>query len=223
MEPFARIYARAAKRKGGEQELEKLLPKVRSAKQLSNIPDDRFLAEMTACVFRAGFSWQVIENKWPNFERAFAGFDPRKCARLSDEALEKLAADASIVRNFMKIKTVRANAVFITDIQKEHGSFAKFVADWPATDIVGLRDLLKKRASRLGGNSGLYFLRGMGKDTFLLSKDVTGYLIHQGVVKKDPSSKRDWAAVQDAFGTWQQESGRPFAHISRIIACSFDA
>lgn len=218
-----KIYERAAKRKGGEKELEKLLPKVRSTKQLAQTPDDRFLAEMTACVFRAGFSWTVIENKWPNFERAFHGFDPRKCAHLSDEALEQLAADASIVRNFTKIKSVRENATFITDVQKEYGTFAKFIAGWPADDVVGLREILKKRASRLGGNSGLYFLRSMGKDTFVLSKDVTGYLIHQGVVKKEPSSKRDWAAVQEAFRTWKEQSDRPYAHVSRIIACSFDA
>ena len=55
MEDFDTIYQRACEHKGGETEVTALLPKVRSARAITNIGDDRFLSEMTRCVFQAGF------------------------------------------------------------------------------------------------------------------------------------------------------------------------
>ena len=65
-----------------------------------------------------------------------------------------------------------------------------------------------------------YFLRAVGKDTFLLTRDVVAYLVGQGIVDKQPSSQRDLKAVQNAFNQWQQQSGRSMAEISRVISCS---
>src|SRR5262245_31492196 len=113
MEKFDRIFARVAKRKGGDVALEELLPKPKTPAQLKRAKDDRYLAEMTRCVFRSGFVWQVIEHKWFGFEDAFDRFDPHACSMLSDEALEKLAVDERIVRNHKKIMSVRANAQFV--------------------------------------------------------------------------------------------------------------
>lgn len=222
MHLFASIYDRAIARKG-KAELEKLLPTPATAAQLIATPDDRYLAEMTKCIFRAGFVWRVIENKWPGFEEAFSGFNPLGMAHLSDEALERLGQDTRIVRNMQKIKTVRENAQFICDIAEEHGSFGQFLADWPSTDIVGLLTLLKKRGSRLGGNSAQYFLRFMGKDTFVLGNDVVACLKLEGVVTADkPSSQRDLKAIQVAFNTWAEETGLPLCQLSQIAACSID-
>jgi len=79
MHSFADTYARAAARKGGEAALEALLAEHRSKTpaELAAVPDDRWLAQMSKCVFQAGFNWQVIETKWPGFETAFHGFDPK--------------------------------------------------------------------------------------------------------------------------------------------------
>src|SRR5215469_15529812 len=60
---FAKIYARAAKRKGGEAALKKLLPRDANLKALAKLGDDRILAEMAQRVFSAGFVWKVIEQK----------------------------------------------------------------------------------------------------------------------------------------------------------------
>ena len=76
--PFKAIRARAEKRKGGPKALEKLLPNKPDMKALAKLADDRILAEMTQRVFSAGFAWSVIENKWPDFEKAFLGFKPAK-------------------------------------------------------------------------------------------------------------------------------------------------
>ena len=172
MTPFKTILARAAKRKGGQAKLEALLPKAPSERALAKLTDDRALAEMSKRIFSAGFVWSVIESKWPGFEAAFLGFEPRKLLMKPDEFWEKLVADKRIVRNPQKIMAVRGNARFVSDIAREHGSFGKFLAAWPATDQVGLLDLLAKRGTRLGGNTGQYLIRFLGKDSFIASRDA---------------------------------------------------
>ncbi len=219
---FDRIYEIAANRKGGADAVEANLAKPKSADEIKATPDDRFLAQMTKCIFQAGFNWKVIENMWPGFEVAFDGFDIARCAMLHDEDFERLVSDKSIVRNGPKIRTVQENARFIAEIADEHGSFGSFLANWPSENLIGLMELLKKRGSRLGGNSGAYFLRSSGVDGFILSQSVVNRLIAEGVVDKAPSSKKDMAATQAAFNEWKAQSGRSLIEISRVLAMSID-
>ena len=143
--PFKRIRERAAKRKGGEKVLASLLPKKRNNKDLAKLGDDRVLAEMARRVFSAGFVWRVIDQKWPGFEEAFLGFNPKRLLFQPAEFWHDLASDKRIVRNPQKIKSVRENARFVSDIAAEHGSFGKFLATWPVDDQVGLMEVLAKR------------------------------------------------------------------------------
>src|SRR5690242_13584186 len=85
----------------------------------------------------------------------------------SPAAIEKLMGDARLIRHLGKLRSVPANAAAIGDVSAEHGSFGAWIADWRDSDIVGLWDALAKRFSQLGGNSGPYFLRMAGKDTFI--------------------------------------------------------
>ena len=220
METFAAIYQRAAARKGGEQTLETLLTPVKGQSDLSKIHDADVLAEMTKCVFRSGFVWKVIEAKWPGFEAAFSDFDVIHCAMLADEDLEALQGNTNIVRHGKKIASVRANAQYILDVRADHGSFPSFLTEWPNDDFVGLWEHLKKNGSRLGGQTGRYFLRFIGYDTPIFSKDVVAALIQADVVDKEPTSKKAQLTTQEAFVAWQQESGRSFKEISRVLAMS---
>ena len=220
METFAAIYQRAAARKGGEQTLETLLTPVKGQSDLSKIHDADVLAEMTKCVFRSGFVWKVIEAKWPGFEAAFSDFDVMHCAMLADEDLEALQGNTNIVRHGKKIASVRANAQYILDVRADHGSFQNFLTEWPNDDFVGLWEHLNKNGSRLGGQTGRYFLRFIGYDTPIFSKDVVAALVQADVVDKEPTSKRAQLTTQEAFVTWQQESGRSFKEISRVLAMS---
>jgi len=217
---FAEIHARAKKRKGAKA-LKDLLPKVASNKQLTKVTDDRYLAMMTKVINQAGFSWKVIENKWPEFEEAFFKFDTFKLGLLSPEQWEAYCSDRRVVRNWQKIKALQENVFFVQDTAREHGSFGKFFADWPSTDQIGLMAHLKKHGSRLGGNSAMYFLRFMGKDSFVLSRDVVVTLRSTGLdIAERPSSKRDLTKIQDQFNAWHEETKLPFSHLSRIAACS---
>jgi 3-methyladenine DNA glycosylase Tag len=220
MTAFKTIRARAEKRKGAAA-LKRLLPAAPDPKALARLKDDRALAEMTKRVFSAGFAWSVIENKWPGFEAAFHGFDPARLCFEPDEFWDGLLEDARIVRNGAKIMSVRHNAGFVRDIAKEHGSFGKFLAAWPSTDQVGLTELLAKRGSRLGGNTGQMLLRFLGRDGFVTSRDVVACLRDAGLdIAEVVTSKRDLAKVQQQFNAWAEETGLPFTHLSRICAMS---
>lgn len=220
MRSFEQLFKMAAKRKGGPEALEALLSKPKSAAALRRIGDDRWLAGMTKSVFQAGFNWKVVEAMWPGFEAAFEGFDVNRLAMLSDEDIGRLVSDSRIVRHGAKITAVRDNAIFLKALAGEQGSAAKVFADWPASDYIGLLALLKQRGSRLGGATSQYFLRQIGKDSFILSRDVTAALIREGVVDKAPSSKSAMAAVQGAFNDWMAKSGRGLTQISRVLALS---
>ena len=222
VETFAKIYNRAAARKGGEKALELMLRPVQESTDLTKISDADVLAEMTKCVFRSGFVWKIIEAKWPGFQTAFSDFDVMHCAMLADEDLEVLQGNAEIVRHGKKIASVRANAQYILDVRADYGSFNQFLSQWPDNDFIGLWEHLKKNGSRLGGQTGRYFLRFIGYDTPMLSRDVVTALIKADVVDKDPTSKKAQQSVQDAFIAWQNESKRSLKEISRVLALSTD-
>jgi 3-methyladenine DNA glycosylase Tag len=212
--PFKTILARAEKRKGGAKALKALLPRTPDPKALAKLKDDRALAEISRRVFSAGFAWSVIETKWPGFEKAFVKFDPGRLSLQPDEFWDELIKDTSIVRNGAKIMSVRANAAFVREVAKEHGSFGKLLAKWPSSDQIGLLELLAKRGSRLGGNTGQM-------DCFVTSKDVVACLRDSGLDVPDTiTSKRDLAKVQAQFNAWAEETGLPYRQLSRICAMS---
>ena len=221
MTSFKTIRSRAERRKGGPAALKKLLPQAPDPKALARLSDDRVLSEMTKRVFSAGFAWSVIETKWPGFEAAFLGFEPGKLTFQPDDFWHELINDKRIVRNGAKIMSVRGNAALISEIAKEHGSFGKFLARWPSSDEIGLLDLLAKRGSRLGGNTGQMLLRFLGWDGFVTSRDVVACLRDAGLdIAEEVKSKGDLAKVQAQFNAWAKETGLPYAHLSRICALS---
>ena len=223
---FQTFFDRAADRKGGADALEALLTRMATGEktraQLAKIGDDRLLAEMTKRVFCAGFNWSVIDKKWPGFEAAFEGFDVGRWTLMSDDDLDSLMQDQRIVKHGQKIQSVRDNAIFLQGLAKDHGSAAQAIADWPDADYAGLLEFLKKNAARMGGTSSQYFLRFIGKPSFVLSTSVVAALVEAGVVDKTPSSKKAMQAVQEAFNAWSKESKRSLTQISRVLAMSVD-
>ena len=219
---FEDLFEMAAARKGGAAAFEATLPVVDDADTLAKIPDDRWLSMFSRGIFQTGLNWKVVENKWPGIEDALWQFDIGRCAMMSDEDLDALLSDTRVIRHAAKLLSVRDNAIFLRDLAQEHGSAAKFFAEWPVDDFIGLLQLMKKRGSRLGGSTGAYALRRLGKDSFMLGGDVVKALIREGVVDRNPTSQRDQKAVQVAFNQWREASGRTMAQISRTLACTVD-
>ena len=155
MPSFKKIRERAAKRKGGDAALNKLLGAKPDNAALAKVPDDRILSTLA--------------------ER----------------------------------------------ISKEHASFGKFLAAWPADDQIGLTTFLGKNGSRLGGATGRYLLRWLGWDTYIVSRDMVAALRDAGLdIAEEPTSKKDLQKVQDQINAWVKETGLPRMHISRILSMS---
>ncbi|WP_282076495.1 DNA-3-methyladenine glycosylase I [Epibacterium ulvae] len=217
MRHFDEIFAIAAERHGGISAVEHQLTK--PDPNVSSKPDSFWLATLTKCIFQAGFSWRVIEQKWDGFEDAFHGFDLGRNAFMDDETFDALLRDTRIVRNAAKILTVRDNAAFLLELRAE-GGVGEILGGWPASDYIGLLEMLKKRGSRLGGASAQYAMRFAGRDAFILTQDVTARLIAEGVIDKPATSKSALRNVQEAFNTWSTQSGRSLSEISRVLALS---
>lgn len=218
MKSFQKLYEQAAKRKGGEEALEALIPERLSSSALAKIPDDRWLSGMARGVFQAGFNWSVVENKWPDIEAAYGGFDPRAVAFQSDDDLDELVRDPRVIRQWKKLKAIRSNAGYLVDLAAEHGTAAQYFADYPSREFIGLLDDMKRRGAYLGGTTAQYFLRRMGKDSFLLSKDVLAALAREKVFDGSPASKSSRAAIQDAFNEWVADGGQSLTRVSRVLA-----
>jgi DNA-3-methyladenine glycosylase I len=78
---------------------------------------------------QAGLSWDTILRKRANYRTAFSGFDPAKVARFGSKEITVLLANAGIVRNRLKIESTISNAKAFLSVQKEFGSFDRYV--WP--------------------------------------------------------------------------------------------
>jgi len=76
---------------------------------------------------QAGLSWETILRKRENYRRAFDNFDPRKVARYDEAVIAKLLRNDGIIRNRLKIAAAVQNAKSFINIQKEFGSFDKYV------------------------------------------------------------------------------------------------
>jgi 3-methyladenine DNA glycosylase Tag len=220
LESFAQLYQRAAERKGGRKNLALLLESVEPAVDIARLSDDRVLSAFTKKVFQSGFVWSVVEKKWPNFEQLFFNFDLQKILMMPDEMLEKKAQDPKIIRNYNKVKTIKANAQMMFEHSKTGQTFAQLIAEWPNENLIELWQFLKQHGQRLGGNTGPYALRALGKDTFLLSRDVEAYFRAHDIINGGTQSKTSLNAIQQSFNQWQQQSGYSFAKLSRLVAYS---
>ena len=89
--------------------------------------DDKLFEFIVLDTFQAGLSWSTILAKRENFRKAFDGFDAQRIARYKDAKLEKLMGDAGIIRNQLKIKATVGNAQSFLKLQKEHGSFDRYI------------------------------------------------------------------------------------------------
>lgn len=105
--------------------------------------DDLHLFEMLILEgAQAGLSWSTILKKRANYRRAYYDFDPKRVARFTSKSKQRLLGDAGIVRNRLKIEASVVNAKAFLKVQKEYGSFSKFV--W---DFVGGKPIINSRRS----------------------------------------------------------------------------
>ncbi len=144
--------------------------------------DDRELFELLILEgAQAGLSWLTVLKKRENYREAFDNFEIEKVANYDDKKVEELLANPGIIRNRLKIKAAIINAELVLQIQKEYGSFSKFLWDYVANKpVVGswqsFKDMplttalsdqiskdLKKRGFKFVGSTIIYsFLQACG-------------------------------------------------------------
>src|SRR5690606_17321150 len=137
--------------------------------------DDQTLFEFLSLEGQqAGLSWITVLRKRDQYRRAFLDFDPVQVARMSDDTIEALLQDTGLIRNRLKLYSIRNNAIAFLAVQKEFGSFARYMWDFvdgkpvdgmrtgkgdiPATSEVSdamSRDM-KKRGFKFVGSTILY-------------------------------------------------------------------
>lgn len=95
--------------------------------------DDRILFEFLVLEgAQAGLSWDTILRKRENYRKAFDGFDVHRVARYTDKRIEKLLQNEGIIRNRLKVAAAVTNAKAFLKVQKEFGSFDKYI--WSFVD-----------------------------------------------------------------------------------------
>jgi DNA-3-methyladenine glycosylase I len=145
--------------------------------------DNLLFARLVLEINQAGLSWNTILNKKENFFKAFDDFDIDKVARYNDKKKAKLMQDAGIIRNRLKIESVIDNAKRIKVIQKEYGSFKKWLDHHhPKTKEEWVK-LFKQTFRFTGGEIVNEFLMSTG---YLRGAHVEGCPIYPIVLKKSP-------------------------------------
>lgn len=95
--------------------------------------DDRLLFEFVCLEGQqAGLSWITILKKRDHYRKCFRNFEATKIVRMSDEAIERLLQDTGLIRNRLKLYSIRSNAVAFLQTQKEFGNFDAYI--WSFVD-----------------------------------------------------------------------------------------
>ena len=89
--------------------------------------DEAYFENMCRVIFQAGLNWQVIDNKWPSIKKAFMNFNIGKIACFTETDVNELMKDPGIIRNKGKIKAIIQNAQNFKTIEKQCGSFQKYL------------------------------------------------------------------------------------------------
>lgn len=110
---------------------------------------------------QAGLNWATVLKKREAYRKAFKQFDPSKVAKMTDKELEKLLLDEGLIRNRLKIFSARRNAKVFIQIQKEFGSFDKYL--WAMDNKDEISKDLKKRGMNFVGTTIIYaYMQAIG-------------------------------------------------------------
>jgi DNA-3-methyladenine glycosylase I len=126
--------------------------------------DEVYFENMSRIIFQAGLNWRVIDQKWPTIKKAFLNFNIEKIACFTDADVQRLMKDAGIIRNKWKINAIIHNAIGFKVIEKQCGSFKKYLDSQDKSDNYAnvVKDLSGK-FKWLGPSSASLFLYTVGE------------------------------------------------------------
>jgi DNA-3-methyladenine glycosylase I len=151
--------------------------------------DDELFCRLILEINQAGLSWETVLKKEAAFRRAYAEFDIQKVASFTAADRNRLMADAGIIRNRLKIEAAIENAKTILELQKEHGSFKRWLESREVKTKEEWVKLFKKTFRFTGGEIVGEFLMSIG---LLPGAHDQRCAIYQKVLSKKPQ----WAQVR---------------------------
>lgn len=122
---------------------------------------DDYLEVMSKAVFQSGMSWRVVDSKWPGTREAFYDFDVHKVAAFNEHDLDELSKDTRVIRNYRKLAAIVSNAQKLIDLEKEHGSFQKYLRS--QKDFDATLNMVRKDFKFMGPTGIYYFLYVVGE------------------------------------------------------------
>jgi DNA-3-methyladenine glycosylase I len=150
--------------------------------------DSELFCRLILEINQAGLSWEIILKKESSFRKAYHNFNIRKIAKYSEADRKRLLADAGIIRNRLKINAAIENAKVILELQKEFGSFEKWLEHHhPKTKEEWIK-LFKKTFKFTGGEIVNEFLMSIG---YLPGAHASDCKIYKIILKKNPM----WANI----------------------------
>jgi DNA-3-methyladenine glycosylase I len=120
-----------------------------------------YLEVMSKVVFQSGMSWKLIENKWPGIKEAFDNFDITKVADFDERDIERLSQDRRVIRNYKKLVAIASNARQILELDKQHGSFQKYIRSH--ADFDETLKAMRKDFKFMGPMGVYYFMHVIGE------------------------------------------------------------
>jgi DNA-3-methyladenine glycosylase I len=126
--------------------------------------DEAYFENMCRVIFQAGLNWKVIDNKWSSIKKALLNFKTEKIACFTEADIERLMKDPEIIRNKGKIKAIIQNAQNFKAIEKQYGSFQKYLDSLDKSNNYenAIKDLVNK-FKWLGTPSASLFLYTVGE------------------------------------------------------------
>lgn len=145
--------------------------------------DNELFARLIMEINQAGLSWEIILKKEKNFRIAYHNFDIKKVAKYKDKDRERLMNNEAIIRNRLKINAAIENAKVIIKLQKEFGSFKKWLeSNHPKTKEEWVK-LFKKNFKFTGGEIVNEFLMSIG---YLEGAHAKDCIVYKKVLEKKP-------------------------------------
>ena len=124
--------------------------------------DDELFGRLIMEINQAGLSWEIVLNKYPDLKKAYANFSIAKIARFKDEDIEVLKSNSKIIRHELKIRSIVYNAQQILSIQKEFGTFEKWISKNRQNSIENWTRIFKKNFKFVGKEIVSEFLMSNG-------------------------------------------------------------
>lgn len=145
--------------------------------------DNELFGRLIMEINQAGLSWETILKKEEGFRKAYDDFNIEKVAAYSEEDRERLLSDPGIIRNKLKVNAAIENAKTIIELQKEFGSFEKWLKHHHPKTLQEWMKLFKKTFKFTGGEIVNEFLMSIG---FLKGAHAEDCIVNEAILKHDP-------------------------------------